>query len=169
MKRIAIIGMLLAMAIVVSVLESFIPMFIPGFKLGLANVIILISLYEFKSYESFSIQIIRILVVALIRGTFLTPAFFMSLSGGLLAFLGMWLFKNLKIFTPIGVSVVGAVLHSTGQIIVAIILIGTSSVIYYLPFVALLSLGSGILSGFIAYTYLKRSITSKFVDVNTYN
>ncbi|MBO5542738.1 MAG: Gx transporter family protein, partial [Acholeplasmatales bacterium] len=82
-KRISIIAMLLAMAIVVSVLESFIPMFIPGFKLGLANVIILIMLYEFKVGEAFSVQILRIVIVGLLRGTFLSPIFLMSLAGGL--------------------------------------------------------------------------------------
>lgn len=167
-KRIAIIAMLLSMAIVVSVIESFIPMFIPGFKLGLANVIILIMLYEFNAYEAFSVQILRILAVALIRGLFLSPAFFMSLAGGILSFIMMLIFRHLKLFTPIGVSVVGAVFHSLGQILVAIILIGTNAVIYYFPFIALLSLGTGILSGLIAYSYLRRSVTSKFIDVKTF-
>lgn len=168
-KRISIIAMLLAMSIVVSVLESFIPMFIPGFKLGLANVIILIMLYEFKSYEAFTVQLLRIIIVGLLRGTFLSPIFIMSLSGGLLSFLFMWIFTKFRIFTPIGVSVVGAVTHSLGQIIAAIFIIGTNAVIYYFPFVGLLSLGSGILSGLIAYTYLKRSVTSKFIDVKVFN
>ena len=60
-------------------------------------------------------------------------------------------------------------MHSFGQIIVAIFIIGTNAVIYYFPFVGLLSLGSGILSGLIAYTYLKRSITGRFVEVKNYN
>ena len=168
-KRISIIAMLLAMAIVVSVLESFIPMFIPGFKLGLANVIILIMLYEFKVGEAFSVQILRIVIVGLLRSTFLSPIFLMSLAGGLLSFIFMVLFTKVRLFTPIGVSVVGAVMHSLGQIIVAIFIIGTNAVIYYFPFVGLLSLGSGILSGLIAYTYLKRSITGRFVEVKNYN
>ncbi len=168
-KRISIIAMLLAMAIVVSVLESFIPMFIPGFKLGLANVVILIMLYEFKSYEAFSVQILRIIIVGLLRGTFLSPIFIMSLSGGLLSFLFMWLLTRVRLFTPIGVSVLGAVTHSLGQIVAAIFIIGTNAIIYYFPFIGLLSLGSGILSGIIAYTYLRRSITNKFIDAKSYN
>ncbi len=164
-KRISIIAMLLAMAIVVSVLESFIPMFIPGFKLGLANVITLIMLYEFRSSEAFLVQILRIVIVGLLRGTFLSPIFIMSLSGGLLSFLLMWIFSKIKLFTSIGVSVIGAVTHSIGQIIAAIFIIGTDAIIYYFPFIGLLSLGSGILSGVIAYTYLKRSITNRFIKI----
>jgi heptaprenyl diphosphate synthase len=161
--------MLLAMAIVVSVLESFIPMFIPGFKLGLANVITLIMLYEFRSSEAFLVQILRIVIVGLLRGTFLSPIFIMSISGGLLSFLFMWIFTKFKLFTPIGVSVLGAVTHSLGQIAAAIFIIGTDAIMYYFPFIGLLSLGSGILSGVIAYTYLKRSITGRFVEVKNYN
>ncbi len=168
-KRISIIAMLLSMAIVVSVLESFIPMFIPGFKLGLANVITLIMLYEFRSSEAFLVQILRIVIVGLLRGTFLSPIFIMSISGGLLSFLFMWIFTKFKLFTPIGVSVLGAVTHSLGQIAAAIFIIGTDAIMYYFPFIGLLSLGSGILSGIIAYTYLKRSITGRFVEVKNYN
>ena len=164
-KRISIIAMLLAMAIVVSVLESFIPMFIPGFKLGLANVITLIMLYEFRSSEAFLVQILRIVIVGLLRGTFLSPIFIMSISGGLLSFLFMWIFTKFKLFTPIGVSVLGAVTHSSGQIAAAIFIIGTDAIMYYFPFIGLLSLGSGILSGVIAYSYLRRSITNRFIKI----
>lgn len=167
-KRIAIISMMLALAIVLNVLESFIPLFIPGFRLGFANMIILIMLYEFKFYEALSVQLLRIILVAILRGTLLSPVFFMSLTGGMLAYFGMLLFSRIKLFTPIGVSVVGALLHSFGQIIVVMILINLDSVIYYFPFIAALSLGSGILSGLIARLYLKRSITYQFIDCKRY-
>ena len=156
--------MLLAVAIVLSYLESFIPIWIPGVKLGLANVIILIMLYEFKFYEAGIVDILRILVVALIRGTFMSPTFFMSLSGGILSYFVMLLFSRIKVFSIIGVSVLGSISHGVGQIAVAIIIMGTQAVAYYLPFILLLSLGTGILSGFIARSYLKRSITKRYLS-----
>ena len=113
-------------------------------------------------------QILRIVLQALLRGTLFQPIFFMSLVGGLLAFLIMWLFSRLKLFTTIGVSVIGAIFHSAGQILVAMIIMSTTAILYYLPFIAILSVGSGILSGIIAYTYLKRSITSRFITVRKY-
>lgn len=166
LKRLTIIAMLLAMAIVVNYLESFIPLFIPGVRLGLANVIILIMLYEFKWYEALAVDILRILVVALIRGTLLSPTFFMALSGGMLSFLVMFLFSRIKIFSKIGVSVLGSLAHATGQIIVAMLLLESVDLVYYLPFIAVLSLGTGILSGVITTLYLKRSITKQFVENN---
>lgn len=164
LKRYIIIAMLTSMAVVLSILESFIPIFVPGVKLGLANMIILVMLYEFKSYEAFLTDILRIVVAALLRANILTPTFLMSLSGGILSFIVMFLFSRIKFFSPIGVSVLGAISHSFGQICVAIIIMGTSSVLYYLPYIALLSLATGVLSGIIANIYLKRSITKRFIE-----
>lgn len=169
LKRWIIISMLTAMAMVLSYLESLIPMFIPGVKLGLANVIILIMLYEFKVGEAFLVNLFRILLVSLLRGSFLTPTFYMSLTGGMLSFVVMLIFSRIKFFSPIGVSVLGSISHSLGQILMSIILLGTEMVVTYLPFIAVLSLVTGVLSGIVTRIYLKRSITGKFIDVKEYS
>ena len=164
LKRIMIISMLLAMAIVINYLESFIPIFIPGIRLGLANAIILIMLYEFTWYEALAVDILRILLVSLIRGTFLSPTFYMALSGGIISFIIMLLFSKIKVFSKIGVSILASLGHAFGQIIIAIILLESVDLIYYLPFIAVLSIGTGVLSGMVASLYLKRSITKIFVE-----
>lgn len=69
-KRACLIAMMLAMAIVLNIIEGFIPMFIPGVKLGLANCIILIMLYQMKWYEALLVMILRILLVGLFRKYF---------------------------------------------------------------------------------------------------
>lgn len=166
LKRVAMIAMLLCMSIVLSIVESFIPVFIPGVKLGLANVIILIMLYEFKPQEAFLVDLLRIILAAVLRGTILSPTFFMSLSGGMLSFIIMLIFSRFKIFSVIGVSVLGSISHCTGQILVAICLLSTDAVVYYLPFIAILSVVTGILSGVICRIYLKRSITKDFLNKN---
>ena len=162
-KRFTIIAMLLAIAIVLNVLESF-TIFIPGVKLGFANIIILIMLYEFKPAEALMVDILRIFMVGLLRGSFLSPTFFMALSGGLTSFIIMFLFSRIKIFSPVGVSVLGSISHATGQIFVAIGLLGTNAVVYYLPFIGLLSILTGILSGIIAKIYLAKSVTKQFLN-----
>lgn len=164
LKRWVIIAMLLAMAIVVSYVESFIPVFIPGVKLGLANAVILIMLYEFKWYEAGIVDILRIVIVALIRGTLLGPAFLLSLSGGILSYAMMFIFSRIKVFSPIGVSVLGSIGHASGQILMAIIILGSQQILYYLPFIAALSVLTGILSGMVVRVYLKRSITKRFIN-----
>ena len=58
----------------------------------------------------------------------------------------------------------GALAHGIGQILIAVFIVGTSAVFYYLPFILLLSIGTGIFSGVLAKTYLKRSITNKYIQ-----
>jgi heptaprenyl diphosphate synthase len=164
LKRYCVLAMMLSISIVLSILESFIPVFIPGVKLGLANVIILILLYEFSAKEAFLVNVLRILLVGVLRSTLLTPTFLMSLSGGILSFVVMWLFSKMKFFSIIGVSVIGAFCHSLGQIIAAIIIMSLSAVVYYLPFIGILSVATGVFTGIITKTYLSRSITKKFVE-----
>ena len=103
-------------------------------------------------------------MVGLLRGSFLSPTFFMALSGGLTSFIIMFLFSRIKIFSPVGVSVLGSISHATGQIFVAIGLLGTNAVVYYLPFIGLLSILTGILSGIIAKVYLAKSVTKQFLN-----
>ncbi len=164
LKRTCILSMLLAMAIVLNLVETLIPIFIPGVKLGLANIIILIMLYEFKPTEALIVNLLRIIIVGLIRSTLLSPTFLMSLTGGILSYLLMLLFSRGKIFSPIGVSVLGAVGHTVGQIVIANILLDTTAVVYYLPLIALLSVFTGVFSGILARAYLKRSITKQFLE-----
>ena len=162
-----IIAMLLTLAIIVNYMESFIPVFIPGVRLGLANVIILIMLYEFRIYEAFSVDILRIFVVSLIRGTLFAPVLFMSLAGGMLSFIIMLIFSKIRIFSSVGTSAMGAISHTIGQIIALIIITSTVQVINYIPIIGLISIATGILSGFVAHTYLTRSITSTYTIVDT--
>lgn len=163
-KRLCVIAMLLAIAIILNILESFIPVFVPGVKLGLANMIVLVMLYEFKPAEALMVAVLRILLVGVLRGNLLTPTFLMSLSGGVLSFLIMFFFSRVKIFSPIGVSVLGAVSHAGGQVLIAILLLSTTAVLYYLPFIGILSLITGIFSGVLTKVYLKRSITKRFIE-----
>lgn len=148
-RKVVALALFLAISVVVSYVESFIPLGIPGVKLGLANVIILVLLYEDSIKNALLILLLRIFLVGFIRGTFLTPTWFMSLGGGMSAFLMMMIFSRIKIFSAIGSSVVGSVFHCVGQILVAMALLTTVGVVYYLPWIALLSLLTGIFSGFL--------------------
>ena len=162
-QKIALLGVLLASTIVIAILESFIPSFtIPGIKLGLANIVILVTLYEVGILEAVFINLVRVLVVSLVRGTFLSMGFFMSLTGAFLSLGVMILFYLLiKKFSIIGVSVIGSLFHVIGQIIIAMIYMGTVYVIYYLPIIAFSALITGIFVGFIARSIIKTNVIKK--------
>ena len=119
-QKMALLGVLTAAAIVIAILESFIPSVgIPGVKLGLANIVILIILYEIGIWEAVVVNLLRVLVVSLVRGTFLSMGFLMSLTGCVLSLGIMILFYLLiKKFSIIGVSVIGSIFHVAGQILI---------------------------------------------------
>ena len=159
-QKIALLGVLLAATIVIAILESFIPSFIiPGIKLGFANIVILVTLYELGILEAVFINVVRVLVVSLVRGTFLSMGFFMSLTGAFMSLGIMILFYLIiKKFSIIGVSVIGALFHVFGQIIIAMIYMGTVYVIYYLPIIAFAAVITGTIVGIIANAIIKTNV-----------
>ena len=162
-QKIALLGVLLAVTIVIAILESFIPSFtIPGIKLGFANIIILVTLYEVGIWEAAFINLVRVLIVSLVRGTFLSMGFFMSLTGAFLSLGVMILFYLLiKKFSIIGVSVIGSLFHVIGQILIAMIYMGSVYVVYYLPIIGISAVITGILVGFIARAIIKTGVIKR--------
>lgn len=162
-QKMALLGVLTAGAIVIAILESFIPSIgIPGVKLGLANIVILVTLYELGVWEAASINLLRVLVVGLVRGTFLSMGFLMSLTGCVLSLGIMILFYLLiKKFSIIGVSVIGSIFHVTGQILIAMLYLGTAYIVLYLPVIAISAIITGVFVGIIAQLIIKTGIIKK--------
>lgn len=150
-KRLTLLAIMLAISIVLSIVESMLPVIpVPGVKLGLANVVTIIIMYKYGEKDAFTILLLRIVLVGLLRGNIFSVTFFLSLSGGMTAYLMMFLFKNLKVFSIIGVSIMGAFGHSVGQIVMAIFLIERAELIYYFPYILLLSVLTGVVTGILA-------------------
>ena len=159
-QKIALLGVLLAATIVIAIAESFIPSFtIPGFKLGFANIVILVTLYELGIWEAIFINLVRVLVVALTRGTFLSMGFFMSLTGAFMS-LGIMILlsKLIKKFSIVGVSVIGSLFHVTGQILIAMVYMSSAYVVFYLPIIALSATITGVIVGLTARAIIKTNV-----------
>lgn len=150
-KDITKIAILTAICVVISIIESyftFIGDIIPGLKLGLANIVVIFTLYEYDFKTAFIVSLIRVLVVALLRTGF-GINFFFSLSGAILSIFTMMLVKKTKL-SIIGVSIVGSLSHSIGQVVIGIIFLSNYNVIYYLPYLLLFSIPTGIIIGIIS-------------------
>ena len=162
-QKMALLGVLTAAAIVIAILESFIPSVgVPGVKLGLANIVILIILYELGIVEAIIVNLLRVLVVGLVRGTFLSMGFLMSLTGAIMSLGIMILFYLLiKKFSIIGVSVVGSIFHVTGQILIAMIYLGTTYIVLYLPIIAISAILTGVFVGIVSQLIIKTGIIKK--------
>ena len=162
-QKMALLGVLTAGAIVIAILESFIPSVgIPGVKLGLANIVILIILYELGIVEAIVVNLLRVLVVGLVRGTFLSMGFLMSITGAVFSLGIMILFYLLiKKFSIIGVSVIGAIFHVFGQILIAMIFLGTTYIVLYLPIIAVSAIITGVFVGIVAKLIIRTGIIKK--------
>ena len=140
-NRVAYFGVFTALALIFSYVESLIPiqLGIPGVKLGLANLIIVIALYKMRLSEVFLLSIVRILLSGFLFGNYFSILY--SLAGGLLSLVVMALLKKTGDFSVMGISMAGGVSHNVGQLVVAMLVVETFSVGYYLP--VLLVAGAG--------------------------
>ncbi len=144
-RKLTTLALFTTLALAIFAVESAIPPLvpIPGIKLGLANIITLVVLYNYSGKDAFLVMIARILLSAFLFGQAVSLLY--SLAGGILCFLAMYLGNRLLqghfLFLT---SILGAVFHNTGQILTAFFLTATPGVLSYLPFLLL----SGILTGF---------------------
>lgn len=155
-KSIAAFGVYVALAMIFSYIELQIPplVAIPGIKLGLPNVVIIIALYKFGWKEAIVINVLRVLLVSVLFGTVLSLLY--SVAGAILSLFVMIILKKSKIFSTVLVSVFGAISHNIGQITVAIFVLETSELLYYLPVLLITGTISGLLLGLIGATVVKK-------------
>lgn len=149
-SKMVYMGLLVSMALVLSLIERMIPVpFIaPGSKLGLANLVIIISVYTLDNYkESFTILILRILLTTLLGGS--VSMLIYSACGGILSFLVTIIVKELggKHVSIIGVSASSAVFHNIGQLAAASIILNNIGMFLYLPLLSIAGIGTGIFVG----------------------
>lgn len=163
-RKIAYYGLLVALAFIFSYVESLFPINLgtPGVKLGLANLVVIVSLYLFGIREAAVISFIRIVLSGITFGS--TAAMVYSLAGGVLSLLIMVIVKKTNKFSTMGVSVAGGVFHNVGQIIVAMIVLETQSLIYYLPVLIISGLVAGVVIGILAAEIIKRLPKEKIED-----
>lgn len=154
-KKTAYYGMFIALAFVLSYIEILIPfsLGIPGVKLGLANLVVLMTLYAMGEKDSFVISCVRIILVGFTFGNM--AAIFYSLAGGLLSWLIMCACKRMKLFSMVGVSIAGGIAHNIGQIIVAALILDTLNLVYYLPVLLVAGTIMGFLIGILGSFLIK--------------
>ncbi len=104
------IAILASYALALHGFEALIPTPIPWLRLGLSNIITVITLFFYGTKPALTVTMIRIVLGSLLLGTFLGPAFFLSLSGGLAGTLSMCIAMTLfpGLFSPLGISLIGA-------------------------------------------------------------
>ena len=151
-RELTLCAVLAALALALSYMESFFPLALivplPGVKLGLANIVTLYALYALGASSALAILVVRCLLGSLFAGN--ASALLFSLLGGLAAMLVMIALHALPRLSVYGVSVGGAAAHNCGQVAAAMLTLGSAAPLAYLPFLLVVSVFAGALTGFVA-------------------
>lgn len=146
--NVALLGILTAVALVLSFLESLIPaasFMPPGAKVGFSNLAVMVAASSMGLAPALAVAALKSLFVFLTRGA---TAFFMSFAGGVLSTATMYLlFKLTKKMGYVEIGILSALMHNAGQLAVAAVLVGNSSVIGYAPVLIIAALLSGAATG----------------------
>ena len=155
-KRVAFLGLTASLALILSYVELLLPPIwtaVPGVKMGLPNIVIIFLLYKCTLKEAATVSAVRLILVALLFGNAMTLAY--SIAGAVLSLLVMAGLKRTKLFSHVGVSIAGAVMHNLGQVLVAMVLLQTKEIGYYMIVLAVTGTLAGIVIGLAGSLLLK--------------
>ena len=149
-------GLLTALGLIIGYIEFLrpIPLGIPGVKPGFANIVIVWALYSLGPWEALMINGMRIFLSGFLFGNFSMILY--SLAGAAVSFLCMCLAKKSGLFSMTGVSMIGGVMHNMGQLLVAMAVLETVSLVYYGPVLLAAGVITGLLIGIVTGEVKKR-------------
>jgi heptaprenyl diphosphate synthase len=156
-RQLAYLGLCTAVALILAYVEVLLPPLftaVPGIKLGLPNIAIIFVLYRYGVRHAAAVSFVRMAVVAMLFGNPMT--FVYSLAGAVLSLLVMALLRRLDFLSIVGVSVAGGVFHNVGQILMAMLLLNTAELGYYLIVLAVTGTVSGVFVGLCGALAVKR-------------
>lgn len=156
-KNVAFLGMCTAVALILAYVEILMqPIFsaFPGIKMGLPNIIIVFLLYRRSVASAIGVSLLRMILVSILFGN--AMALLYSLAGGVLSLAVMILLRRLNFMSAVGVSVAGGVAHNIGQILMAMLLLETAELGYYLAVLTVTGTVAGILVGLCGAILIKK-------------
>ncbi len=156
-NKVALLGLCTALALILAYVEVLLPPLfaaIPGIKIGLPNIVIVFVLYKFGISSAATVSFIRIIAVSILFSNFM--AFTYSIAGAFLSLLLMSILCKLDMFSIVGVSIVGGVFHNVGQILMAMLLLDTVEIGYYLIVLSVTGIITGTLVGLCGALAVKR-------------
>lgn len=153
-QRTALCGLLTAMMLVLGFIESLIPVAagVPGIKLGLSNGVLIFALYMLDAPTAFVLMIVKVVLSGLLFGG--VSAMLYAMAGGVLSMLTMMLLKRFN-FHMVVISMFGAVMHNVGQVAMAMLVLQTPKLMYYMAILMLVGLATGAVTGIAANTTIK--------------
>lgn len=160
-RRTAYSGLLLATMLVLGYVESLLPAVagVPGIKLGLSNSVLIFAVYMLDLPTAWVLMILKVLLSGLLFGGFNTILY--AMAGGVLSMLLMSVLSRFPSLHPVVVSMVGGVMHNVGQVAVAMLLLHTPQLLYYMAILVFVGMACGALTGVVAASVMKHLKTIK--------
>ena len=164
-KKLTALAMLTALSLIIFIVEAQLPPLapIPGIKLGLANIVTLITIFMYGRKEAFCVLALRIGLGSVFAGHMLSLIY--SISGGLLSYtvmaLSYKLFDTKRIWV---VSILGAIAHNTGQVLAAVIITLVPDIMWYLPVLVISAILTGAFTGVIAMLILGNKNIRRYME-----
>ena len=153
--RISLSALLVAVMLILGYVESMIPIgTIPGIKIGLSNSVLLLALYWFGIPMTFCLMLVKVVLSSFLFSGF--SAMLYSLAGGLLSVTVMSVLFKIGGFSPIVIGMAGGVFHNVGQVGLAMLILETDKLVYYMAVLMLVGLGTGFATGYIAKLLMRR-------------
>lgn len=154
-KKLTALALLTTTAMILSYVESLLPSVgVPGVKLGLANIAVIFALFRLGGKSALAVSLVRVFMVTMLFGSM--SALLYSLAGAALSLVVMALLRRTDRFSTVGVSVAGGVAHNAGQILMAMLLLGTARLAYYYPVLVISGVAGGIFTGLAAALLIRR-------------
>lgn len=155
-RRLVYLTLLSAMAITINILEStYIPALPYGIRFGLANIIALITVELFGLKEMLIVNMMRVVIGNLLRGLIFGSTFWISLSGVFLSSLVLIFTKKLLKLPILSMSMLSALGHSTGQVMMVVLMYNQSGMMFVIPYLLISAIPTGLLTGFTAQGALR--------------
>jgi heptaprenyl diphosphate synthase len=156
-KTVAFLGLCTALALVLAYAESLIPPLypsLPGIKMGLPNIIVIFLLYKRNAKAAIAVSLLRMVLVAVLFGNGMMLLY--SLAGGGFSMLAMILLEKTDWLSVVGVSIAGGVMHNAGQILMAMLLLDTTELGYYLVVLTVTGILAGIFVGLCSAALIRK-------------
>ena len=156
-RRVALCGLLLALMLVLGFFESLLPSgSIPGIKLGLSNGVLIFAVYLLGIPTAAALMVLKVLLSGFLFGG--VSAMLYAFAGGVLSLLVMSLLSRVKGLHPVTVSMMGGAAHNVGQVGMAMLMLQTKQLLYYMAVLILVGLACGALTGVCANAVMRRWI-----------
>lgn len=156
MRKVAILSLLTSLAVILHTVEAWLPIpyLLPGAKLGFANIVAVYTLDVMGVKDALLVGALRTAISGLLTGAFLTMGFFLSFSGAIVSTLAMgaalFFERNSPRLSIVGISVLGATVHNVTQLLVASAIVRHTGLLFYLPYLLLFAVPTGVLVGILA-------------------